>query len=148
MVESSDTDVAGVQRETASEPVDGPSVGTPATTTTTQAAATSEVVADGPTTMVGMRIPINVLQSFDRACEAARTNRTQAVIAFMRHASAAPSPFDRVVVYAGDDGLGYYTAVYRNGEKGARSEGYSTMAGAHAAAVRDFPGVRVEVEGG
>lgn len=50
------------------------------------------------------------------------------------------SAFSHVDVYEDDDGLGYYTVVYVNGELGPRSEGYSDgVQGAHDAAERDFP---------
>jgi hypothetical protein len=56
------------------------------------------------------------------------------------------SEFARIDVREGSDGDGYYTAVYRNGEPGPRSEGYAGgVRAAMAAAERDFPGVPINV---
>lgn len=58
----------------------------------------------------------------------------------------ADSAFRYVDVYEGSDGLAYYTTVYRNGEKGPRSEGYEGgLNAAIDAANRDFPGVTIRV---
>lgn len=59
----------------------------------------------------------------------------------------AESAITGVRIGVGDDGLGYYTATYANGEPGPRSEGYGhegqseqeALRAAEAAAQRDFP---------
>jgi hypothetical protein len=71
------------------------------------------------------------------------------------------SAITHVVVHVGDDGQGYYTAMYANGEPGPRSEGYagdgrlvgenarrrSALEAAKEAAIRDFPAVAAEADG-
>lgn len=48
-------------------------------------------------------------------------------------------PFAEVVCILGEDGQGYYTMRYRNGERGPRSEGYAEgLDAAVEAAQRDF----------
>lgn len=57
----------------------------------------------------------------------------------------------KVHVKLGSDGLGYYVAVYGNGEPGPRSEGYGSkdnpaddnLNAAVEAAEADFPGLEV-----
>lgn len=61
---------------------------------------------------------------------------------------------DHVLVKLGDDGLGYVTTVYANGEKGHRSEGYGSegntpeenLAMAEEYARDDFEGLGIPVE--
>lgn len=51
----------------------------------------------------------------------------------------------KVHVFTGEDGQGYYTAAYANGEPGPRSEGYAGGEDdAERAARRDFPGLPIE----
>jgi len=57
------------------------------------------------------------------------------------------SAFAYVHVHKGHDGDWYYTATYRNGEPGPRSEGYSGgFEAACEAARRDFPGVELHID--
>lgn len=61
--------------------------------------------------------------------------------------------FAKILVFPGEDGLGYYVALYRNGERGPRSEGYGrsdhavaeNLHAACKAAHRDFPDIDLEV---
>lgn len=71
------------------------------------------------------------------------------------------SAIDHVVVHLGEDGDGYYTTMYANGEKGSRSEGYSpdqrlvgenarrrsALEAAKEAAIRDYPALAAEPDG-
>lgn len=62
------------------------------------------------------------------------------------------SGFELIRITLGTDGDAYYTAVYRNGEPGPRSEGYrgrstdDALRRAFEAARRDFPRLRIEVD--
>jgi hypothetical protein len=90
------------------------------------------------------------------ACLCARLNQQEKAMTERQQ-----SAIDHVVVKLGDDGDGYYTAMYANGEPGPRSEGYSgddrlvgedarrrsALEAAKAAAIRDFPALAAEPDG-
>jgi hypothetical protein len=63
--------------------------------------------------------------------------------------AVSESAIEKVKLMVGKSGEAFYTATYRNGEPGPRSEGYrgatpqAALRAAREAAERDFPGIPV-----